>query len=261
MNYLSPRILLITILILVGCKTTEEIQRDKLVDSMSVQLVEQQKLVAESTLQMQGLEEKIGQMTGQFEETDHERATTVNEEITKIKEQVKVMQEGQQAQSTELGEIQNSLVEQKKYIESVLSTLSKIANKKPRAKSTGKPKSPYNQAMFDYKKAKYKIALPQFETLLSSKKVKGNKEARVFHNMGMIYFMKKDYPSAVTYFSKLLSNHPKAPYNANGLLYLGKSFIGLKQKDQAQQTFETLIASYPKSKYVKSAKKELESIK
>ena len=56
---------------LVGCKTQEEIRREQMVDSLGVQMVQSQQLVADTTVKIQALEERLGGLTGKLDELDH----------------------------------------------------------------------------------------------------------------------------------------------------------------------------------------------
>jgi len=255
-------LILITLLTLGACKTQEEIQREQIVDNLSIQMVENQKLTADSKVRLQGIEESLGMLTGQFEDTSHDTKQLLLKQIYSLTEKVTLLEEREKnSQNTldvtqkRLTSIEDQLITQDKYLKKLLATLSGKVKKKSKKKM-----SKYDSAMFDYKKGRYKRAKSKLESLEGNKRIKGSKRARVLHNLGMISFIKKDDNSATAYFGKLFREFEKSNYNANGLLFLSKSLNRLGQKEQAKQTLQELIMRFPKSKKVKEAKKLLSKL-
>ena len=234
-----------------SCKTAEQIKREKLVDTMAFQIKETQTLNAGRTVKMQQIEDLLTKLQGRLEQSVYSQKQAQEIEIRKIESDVAVLKENFATMQNQMDKISRDLTEQKQYINKVLKLLKT---------ATAPPLTPYNKAMSSYRKKQYTKAKPLLLKLLNNKKIKGNKRARVYHNLGMVSFIKKDYQKALVYFSKLYTNYPKASYNSNGLLYLGKSFQKLKQIEQARQTFKELIEKYPKSSSAKNAKKILKKL-
>ena len=252
-----------SLIVFASCKTQEEIQREQMVDNLSIQMVENQKLTAGSKVRLQNIEERLGMITGQFEDTNHNTKELITKEVQLLREKVLLLEEKDKSNSEalnlnqkKLAEIEEKLRQQDKYLKKVLATLSGAGA----VKKSSKKRSAYDSAMYDYKKARYKSAKSKLEALESNKKIKGSKRARVLHNLGMISFMNKDDNSAMAYFGKLFTESPKSSYNANGMLYLSKSLNRMGQKEQAKQTLEELIKRFPKSKRVKEAKAQLKKL-
>ena len=65
------------LLVLGGCKTQEQIQREQMVDNLSIQMRDSQSTRANFTVRMQELEERLGQLTGQLEESEQEQKLKV----------------------------------------------------------------------------------------------------------------------------------------------------------------------------------------
>ncbi len=202
-------------------------------------------------------------LTGQVEDTNHSTKEQLTKEVQLLRDKVILLEEKDKS-STEtlnmtqkrLTGIEDQLQKQDKYLKKVLATLTGAGA----VKKATKKRSAYDSAMYDYKKARYKSAKTKLEALSTNKKIKGSKRARVLHNLGMISFMNKDDNSASAYFGKLFTEFPKSSYNANGLLYLAKSFKRMGQKDQAKQILDELIKRFPKSKRVKEAKALLKKL-
>jgi len=262
MNFKRATLVLLPLLILTtGCKTQEEIQREQMVDSMSLQMVESQKVVANASTQLQGIEEKLSSLSGSLEESNRANQEARSKEITLLNERISVLEETNNSSLERLETVTARLDQQDKFIKEVLSTLKKLTSKKKKvSKKKSKKRSAYDQALYNYSKRRYTKAKPQLEALLKGKKVSGSKKARVLHNLGMISYIRKKDQDAAIYFGKLFTEHSKSKYNANGLLYLAKSFKRQKQNEQAKQTLEEMINRFPKAKQVKEAKKILKTL-
>lgn len=224
-----------------------------MVDNMAVQMQQGQKLSAEYTVRLQNLEEKLTQKIGSLEEIQHGHGEKSSKDIELNKTNMSQLRLELKEQKKTLLLISDQMDQQKKYLKKLLSSLNKMAGEKPKKKK----KSSYDQAMYLYKKGHYKRAQDALLKLLNNKRIKGNKKARVIHNLGMIAFMDKKYSDAVTLFSRLYTKYPKSPYTPRGLLFLGKSFKKINRQDEAKQVLQELVKNYPKSKYNKKAKQLL----
>lgn len=251
-------ILFILTTLLMGCKTQEQIAKDQMFDNIAIQLVENQKITADSVVRLNQLEEHFGKITGQVEESGHNNRVHTERVMLSIASRISIIEERQKSLESSAADNKLQLIKQSKFISEVLSTLKKMQKSARRPKKVNKKKrSAYDQAMINYRSKKYTTAKKQLLSLLSNKKVKGNKKARVLHNLGMISYIKKNDKDALIYFSKLITKYGKAPFTKNGMLYLAKSFARLKQKSEAKNTLNELISRYPKSKQSVDAKKML----
>ncbi len=233
-----------------SCKTQEQILREAKVDTIETQLTDSQKLTADTTSRIQVLEERLALIDGKVEESDHKINLELNQRLKAMEEQLTVYENNLKGQEEMIMGLKSEINKQGEYIQTVLQTLKGLSKKTVQKK---KSSSPYQEAMANYKKRKYKTAKKQLLNLLANKKLKGNQLARAYHNLGMIEYMDNKNEDALAYFSKLYANFPKSGYNKNGLLVLGKTFARLKQTAEAQQTFQELITRYPKSKQAKEA--------
>lgn len=266
MNKQNLVILLFLLFPLVGCKTTAEIKREQMVNNLSKQMVQNQRMSADTFVRIDSLEQKIGQLQGMMEEKGHSEKTKRSSDIQEIKASIKVLRDGLNnykgitaENQTRINVISKQLMEQRDYIDRVLKSLSSLT--KGMSKKRSKPSSPYTQAFKDYKRGRYKKARPVFLKLLKSKKLNKSKRLRILHAMGMTEYIEKNYDQSMIYFSKLYSDHPKSTYNKNGLFILGKTFMKLGDKENAIQTFEELIERFPKAGQVKDAKKLIQKLK
>ena len=261
MQHLILPILLLTLFS--ACKTTEELQREQMVDGLSIQMVQHQKNSAEGKLKIQNLEQRIDQLNGILEEQGHKvdqnytsKIKNQQEKMTLLEEAYRLNKEEQDDFRIRIVSLETKAKKQKKYIDKVLKILNKIS-KKGKDKSVSKKLSKYKQAFAHYSNRNYDEAFNLFISLEKNKKIKGNKKARVLHGIGMIYFIRKKYDNAIGYFSSLFTKYPKAPYTTNGLLYLGKTFYAKGEKEQAIQTLQELLKRHPRSKKIPAAKKLL----
>jgi len=247
------------LLAMTSCKTQEQIKREQLVDSISVQMVQNQKLSADSSVKLQEFEDRLNKFQGSIEENSHLKTEYTN----KLEERIKALEDLTQSLNTQLTEsnekltlVNTRLSTQDKFIKEILKGLK---SKPKRVAKKRKKRGPYDEAMWNYGKGKYKTAIAQMQSLLE-KKLKSSQKKRILHNLGMASYITKNHQDALTYFSRLYTDYPKSTYNANGLIHLAKTFKRLGQKDQAKETLEMMIKSFPKHKRVGTAKKLLKKL-
>jgi len=241
------------LLIVVSCKTREQIAREQMVDSLAVQVGDSQKLSADVTVRLQNLEERISSVNGMVEESTHKSKISTEERFKKIEERMIVIETQNIELNKSLNQLRSESEAQKKYLEDVLSTLGKLSGTSAKKSKAGG--SDYDEGMALYKRGKYKEAKDILIGLYTGKKVKGNQYARVIHNLGMIEYMDKKNDQAIAYFVQLLNEHSKSSYNRNGMLVLTKTFLRLNKKDEARATAEELAKRYPGSKEADNAAK------
>ncbi len=257
MNFKSLLLITSLFFIIGACKTQEEIQREQLVDNLSLQMVQGQKSQADMTVKYQTLEEQVTLLRGELEQKGYNQEQKRQSELKGIEDRVALLEETQKDMSQKMTAIQTQLEENKKFLDKVLNALGSKSTAKKKAEA---PKSPYWEAMESYKVGKYKEAKEQLLALLNGNKVKGTRKARVLHNLGMIEYMDKKNDDALIYFSKLFTEFSSSGYNKNGLLFLGKTFNRMGRKDEAKQTLEELVKRFPDSKQVTEAKKLLQKL-
>lgn len=242
-----------------GCKTREDIAREKLVNDMNSQIQDSQKLNADFTIRLQNLEDRLSTVTGKVEESTYETQKTLDQRIQSLEEKLKLIEDTQKTQNESMAKLEAQVSEQNSYIKDVLSNLKSIT-KKGGASSSSSKKSAYREAMDNYSKGRYKAAKTQLLDLLEGNKVKGAQQLRVIHNLGMIAYMDKENEKALAYFSRLFTEAPKSGYNKNGLLFLARTFKRLNKKEEAKQTLQELLNRFPNAKQVKKAKEMLSSL-
>ena len=252
-------ILLSGLILFCSCKTREDIAREKMVHQLNNQVKDGQKIQVDSFSRIQDLETKITQLTGQIEEGDHQTKQGMNTEFKLVVERLSLMEEKHKA-------FESKLKTQGNYIKDVLAALKDLSRKKSRSskkkkgKGKGKKLTTYSKALINYKAKKFKTARKLFIKALENDKLKSNQKSRTLHNLGLIEFTNKNYQESLIFFGRLFSAYPKSRYNQRGLLYMAKSFINLKNPDQAKETIKNLISLFPKSKQIKEANKLLRTL-
>ncbi|MCX7913502.1 MAG: outer membrane protein assembly factor BamD [Thermodesulfovibrionales bacterium] len=73
--------------------------------------------------------------------------------------------------------------------------------------------------------------------------------------VGEFYYKKGSFNAAIKRFLGLFESFPEYRRNDEVLFLIGKSYEGLKQKDQAKKYFKILVERYPHSKFVTEAKR------
>lgn len=256
---MHPLFYLVVIALITSCKTSDQVQRDKLLENLSSQMVQMQKLSAEQNIRLSDIESRLARLSGSMEERNHSLIITTDDKEKKLQEDLEFLKASNLSTTEQLKKNQEELTAQKQYLEKVLATLGKMGGNTSSSKS--KKLSDYDQAMTTYGKAQYKTAIKELTGLLNDSKIKGDKKARVYHNLGMSQFLSGNNEEAVVAFSKLLSEYPKYKFNPNGMLHLAKAFMGLKQNDAAKETLEELVKRYPKATQSQKAQELLKKLK
>lgn len=270
-----PIIILIIVvtLIISGCTTDEDIKRQQMLDNLATQMVQNQKMTAEQMIRLQNVEERMGILRGSMEDAGHTRQQVVEKRINELKDALSNLQTDQAEAQKKILLIETNATQQKRYLDKLLATLTQINSKiessgSKRSRSTrskkkgrsGQKQTPFQKALRDYRNAKYARAKSQFLDLINDKKIKGNQRARLIHNLGMSEYMLGNCDKAIVYYSKLFTQFPDAPFNPNGLLFLGKCFNKLDRQEEAKQSYDELIKRYPKAKQAKEATKLLKKL-
>jgi len=74
------------------------------------------------------------------------------------------------------------------------------------------------------------------------------------------YFTTKEYKGALLRYGEILRKYPNAKFVDEVLFYTGESYYELGNAKLAKEAYSVLVSDFPKSKYVKGAKKRLENI-
>lgn len=116
-------------------------------------------------------------------------------------------------------------------------------------------KKPKNE-LFDegktfFDKKNFNQALPIFEYLVEA----NYKPAESNYILGQMWFVRKEYEKAISYFKTSALLHDKGYWMPQLLLNSAISFKNLKDVDNASKFFNTLIQAYPDTKEAAEAKK------
>jgi len=104
-----------------------------------------------------------------------------------------------------------------------------------------------------YTKKRYTKAIEYYEYLIQKK----YKPARAHYMIGEMYYYRKNYKKALSYFKESAARYSKASYMPTLLLHTAVSMKKLGDNRNAEKFFEVLVVKYPKSREANYAKKEL----
>lgn len=243
-----------------GClKTSEELRREKIVDTMSVQMKESQEMMANLNLRLQEFQEKAQNFQGQVEELEHKQKelTTsqtkrINENLEQLNAQMAAMQKAVDQNSADLKALQEQVNSQKKFVSKVTKSLSGIG-------AETSPVAMLDQGIKLVDQKKYKEAKPILSDLLNAN-LSAAKKNKLYYHLGLIEYAEKDYEECLVYMSKIFTKWPKSSYAAKSLLYIARSFRDQGKKDEAKASYQTLIKDYAGSKHAKIASAEIKKI-
>ncbi len=263
---LSLFITLIMVLIS-GCKTQEDIRREKNLEVLNEQVTQTQKSSANNQSRFDNLEREVAKLSGNIEEFAHNRGNE-QKDVLLLKDRIKTLEETIEKQNSTLVELTTKFNEQTKYIEEVHAALKDLSGPDKKKVSGGKEKEKLsqNEDEVDAKnesiqtvialiRAKnYEEGRNMLQNMLENKKLKKKEKQQAIFYLGQIEFRTKNYDEAKVYFSKLYTEYPDSTLNSMALLNLAKSFLQLKSKEEAKQTLEELMEKYPSSKEASEAK-------
>jgi len=255
--------LLLLLILTVGCKTQEDIRREKNLEVLNEQVTQTQKSSANNQSRFDSLEREVAKLSGNIEEFAHNRGSE-QKEVLLLKDRIKTLEETISKQNENMVALSEKFNEQSKFIEEVHATLKDMSGKevkKTKEKSndseekTEVSKAESIQAAVALIKSKnYTESKEMLLNLLENKKLKKKEKPQAIFYLGQIEFRTKNFDEAKVYFSKLYTEYPESSLNSVALLNLAKSFIQLKSKEEAKQTLEELMDKFPGTKEATEAK-------
>lgn len=104
-----------------------------------------------------------------------------------------------------------------------------------------------------YKKSAFTKAIEYYEYLIQNH----YKPARAHYMLGEIYYKRKNYKKAISYFKESAKRYAKAKYMPTLMLHSALSMKRVGDTQNAEKFLEALIVKYPDSEEAEVAKKEL----
>ncbi|QOP41003.1 tetratricopeptide repeat protein [Sulfurimonas marina] len=111
----------------------------------------------------------------------------------------------------------------------------------------------YNSAKQNFDKKYYTKAIEQYTELIARK----YKPAYSHYMIGEMYYKRKDYAKAISYFKKSSELYAKASYMPTLMLHTAISMDKTGDKGHAHSFYKAIIKKYPSSSEAKKAKKLL----
>lgn len=111
----------------------------------------------------------------------------------------------------------------------------------------------YDQAKANFDKKLYTQAIKEYELLI----VKNYKPAYAHYMIAEMYYQRKNYANAITYYKKSTSIYDKASYMPNLMLHSAISMDNTGDANHAKVFYKAIIAKFPNSNEAKVAKKYL----
>jgi len=260
MQHFSTFIVCFALTLMVSCKTTEQVQREKIVDNLSSRVVKLQKDNADLSFAVNDLQEKLSQFQGKKGEEDYKQKELTQEIVNRIRADLEILHEGLVSIRKDQEEVRKEMQEQKAYIAQVVSTLGKISSAPAGGATSKKKTSIFDEAISLYGNGKCDQAVVKFKIHIDSAKASSNEKATALHHIGICEHKQKNYDTSIVSLSKLVTNYPKSQRVTEAFFYLGKNFLEKGQKNEAKQAFEEVIKRSPKSKLGESTKKILKTL-
>jgi len=124
-----------------------------------------------------------------------------------------------------------------------------------KSKTSAKISSPdlASSAKANYDRKRYTKAIEQYETLIE----RGYKPARANYMIGEMWYYRKDYGKAISYFKESTKLYDKAGYMPTLLLHSAISMEKTGDIRNAQLFFKAIVSKYPNSKAAAIAQEHL----
>jgi tol-pal system protein YbgF len=122
-----------------------------------------------------------------------------------------------------------------------------------------KPGDTYALGLDYFNKAKYDSALPQFKAFLKANPQSPN-AANAQYWLAECYYRNKDYKNAIIEFDNLRNTYPKAVKMPGAVLKIGLCFEKLGKKAEAEATYKELLDKFPKAAEATQAKTQLANL-
>lgn len=257
-------------LLLTGClKTTDQIEREKKVDSLDDEIHQSQKNTADLTLQVKDLYSKLAKTNGEIEELNYkqsknsEKGTEESKKtIQVLSEQIKELQADLKKQQELTTTLSSQVQAHKEFIDELTKTMSKghhaeKSKNKDEENKVSTVDDVLENAFALYRSKKYEEAKAKFNLALENKELSAKNTNKANLHLGLIEFKQKKYEEALVYLSKVYTQFPNSSIAPGALLFIGKSFKGLKKLEEAEASFSELVEKYASSKEAEEAKKEL----
>lgn len=250
--------ILVLLTLAVSCiKTAEQVQREKRMESISDQMKDSQGLLADLIGQIKDMQSQLDKTNGRLEELEHRQGKVNPEQLNKMNESLTLLQTQQQAESTQLLQIQNELKEQRGFLEKVTASLGSMTKESAKPAKKKSAKGDLAEALNLVSKNEYKEARSSLESLIDHEDLSPGDKNKVLHGLGRVEFFTKNYDKALVYFSKIYTKFPKSSLAPGSLLYIGKTLDKMGKKDEAKEAYAKVVEDYPSSKEAASAKKEI----
>lgn len=246
--------LMFVLILTAGCiKTADQVQRERRFENMTEQMKDSQGLVSDLLNQMKDMQSQLDKMNGKIEEIEYRQKNP--EGLNKLNESVSLMQSQQQAEATQMLQVQNELKEQRAFLEKVTASLANVNKPAPAKKKSAKKE--LTEALGQVANNQFAEARINLEALIDHVDLTAGDHNKVFHGLGRTEYFSKKYEKALVYFSKIFTKYPRSSLAASSLLFIGRSLDKMGKKDEAREAFNKVMEDYPGTKEATEAKKEL----
>ncbi len=246
--------------ILHGCATKEDIKRNELVEKLKGDMQGQQNITKSLLLKIYNIENSLGNVSGQIETAQHSLELTEQNTLEELKSRVNSIEKEYKGYvldtNAEISKLHLELKKQKVFLSNLLKEIKNLSqsNRKDNQLSL------FSRSIRNYQNQKYENAKNQFLEIVNdieAHRLNKRDQALVFHNLGMTFYIQKDYKNSQIYFSKLFTKYSSSPLNSSALYHLGMTFKEQNKENEAAEMWNLLKKKYPKSKYTALARKEL----
>jgi tol-pal system protein YbgF len=224
---------------------------------------------AEMRVEIDGMKERVGSLSGRVEDNEHIIKRTVERDLG----EQDTVQSGLVNLSQKVTELEAMVKHQHKYLGLEPLVLkdrqspSDSVTTEEKVDLTPDPKEPqskeleqYNAALASFKNGNYEKAMGGFRMFLE-RYTKSDRADNAHFWIGECHMALKQYEQAILAYQEVIKKYPKGNKVPNAMLRQAMAFLEIKDRTSTRLLLNRVIKKYPHSNEAKIAKSTLENLR
>ncbi|MBD3289387.1 tetratricopeptide repeat protein [candidate division KSB1 bacterium] len=190
------------------------------------------------------------------EQTSEEIEPT--EEATELNDEINRLENRLDQKDSEISNLKSEIALKDQKIDELQSSLEQTPRPESYSAATGSFKEQYNIALSEYNSRNYKSAISRFQDLLA-RDYNNSLSDNCQYWIGESYYGLGNFNQAIVEFTKVFSFSKSNKFD-DAQLKLGLCYYRLGDKEKAREEFSRLVSDYPNSEYVSKAQQYLSQL-
>ena len=248
----------------------EIIQLQQMVQSLSDQVRDLNRLVTEKMLIMSQLVEKASDNTNKLQGSIDGMQRTLQSAIAQQSTSTTQRLDGQQTQLQRVSDsveemkarqakLSEQIAQMKQLLETIQTPPAPVTTVQPMVPVLPPAPQLYDSALRDLSAGKSQQAMSEFQDYLRAYPNEERAENSQYY-IGEIYYLNGEFPKAIESYTAVIDRYPKGNKTASAHLKKGFALLEMKQQDAGVKELRTLIGRFSSSEESKRAKERLSSL-